>query len=340
MMKTIDAGIVHGSGYVGRELIRLLIQHPAVRLAHVSSRTHAGKSISDVYPEFRGVTELGLSEPRYDGLSELDALFVAGAHGDSVGIVDAILRAGYEGLLIDLSADFRLRDPSLYPEWYNFAHPAPDLLSQFAYGLPELNAPYPSDCRMVANPGCFATGITLALWPLAQGLDRLDAFVTAVTGASGSGVTPSVTTHFPDRDGNVRAYRVLRHRHLPEVLQALGKNALVSFAPVSGPFTRGIWGTAHIPAATLSGADMAALFESAYRAAPFVRLWPGRLPELRWAVGSPYCDIGWIEGGAGGAVIGFALDNLLKGAASQAVQNLNLLAGLAETTGLLPGSDD
>ena len=335
MSNTIDTGIIHGSGYVGRELIRLLLRHPSVRLSHVSSRTHAGKPIWEVHPELRGDTELSFSEPNYAAVSGMDALFVAGAHGDSVGIVDEVLSAGYQGLLVDLSADFRLRDSSLYPVWYDFTHPAPDRLGEFIYGLPEIHAPYPEGTRFVANPGCFATALTLALWPLARRLDRLDAFVTALTGASGSGVKPSATTHFPDREGNVRAYSVLRHRHLPEVLQELGEGVSVTFVPVSGPWTRGIWGTAHVPALLTPGVDVSDLFQEVYGGASFVRLWPGRLPELRWAAGTPYCDIGWIEGDEG-TVVGFALDNLLKGAASQAVQNLNLLAGLGETTGLLP----
>jgi N-acetyl-gamma-glutamyl-phosphate reductase len=209
------------------------------------------------------------------------------------------------------------------------------LLDAFVYGLPEVHAPYPAGTRWVANPGCFATGITLALWPPARHLSPLRASVTALTGASGSGTKAKATTHFPTRDGNVRAYKILAHQHLPEIRQTLGAHAEVAFVPVSGPWTHGIWGTAHVTLpAGVGEADVAAWFEAAYGEAACVRCWPGALPELRYAAGTPFCDVGWVVQGDH-LVVGFALDNLLKGAASQAVQNLNLLLGWPETAGLI-----
>jgi N-acetyl-gamma-glutamyl-phosphate reductase len=204
------------------------------------------------------------------------------------------------------------------------------------YGLPEIFAPYPSGAKYIANPGCFASALSLALWPVASNLKAVSASVTALTGASGSGSRPKETTHFPTRDGNVRAYKVLRHQHLPEVRQILGEQASVSFVPVSGPWTRGIWGTAQIELHD-GAAEVSSWFTSAYGGKPFIRLWEEELPEMRFSVQTPFCDIGWMVQNRH-LVIAFALDNLLKGAASQAIQNLNLLLGLPETTGLLPAS--
>ena len=242
--------------------------------------------------------------------------------------------------IVDLSADFRFRDTAVYEAWFGFRHPAPELLARFVYGLPEVFAPYPPGTRLIANPGCFATGLSLALYPAAQPLAPLQAAVTALTGASGSGTRPKPTTHFPTREGNVRAYKVLAHQHLPEVLQVLGPAAEVAFVPASGPWTRGIWGTAHLALPDgLDEEDVTGWFERAYAEADAVRLWPGQLPELRYAVGTPFCDLGWIVQG-NHLVVGFALDNLLKGAATQAVQNLNLALGLPAMAGLRPETTD
>ncbi len=326
--------LLHGAGYAGGELIRLLATHPHVSLDVVTSRTFAGQPVWAAHPALRGQTALVFSDGEDLPLDALDAVFIAAEHGQGARAVAGLLEAGYAGAIVDLSADFRFRDPDVYDRWFGFTHPAPERLSDFAYGLPEVHAPYAT--TYIANPGCFATGLTLALWPLARHLPRLEAAVTALTGASGSGTRPKATTHFPTRDGNVRAYKVLAHQHLPEVLQTLGPNAEVAFVPVSGPWTRGIWGTAHVALPDgFTEADVATWYEDAYAAAPAVRCWPGTLPELRYAVGTPFCDLGWTLRD-GHLVVGFALDNLLKGAASQAVQNMNLVLGLPETAGLLP----
>lgn len=330
--------ILHGAGYAGGELIRLLLAHPEATLAAVTSRTFAGQPVWAAHPSLRGQTDLAFTDPDTLDLSGLDAVLIAAEHGKGVEAVLGLLDKGFDGAMVDLSADFRFTDPGLYETWFGFTHPAPALLDAFVYGLPDVNAPYPSNTKWIANPGCFATGISLALWPLARHVSPLKASVTALTGASGSGTRPKATTHFPTRDGNVRAYKILAHQHLPEVQQTLGANAEVAFVPVSGPWTRGIWGTAHV---TLSDAldadDVAGWFDEAYGAAACTRCWPGHLPELRYAVGTPFCDVGWVLEGRH-LVVGFALDNLLKGAASQAVQNLNLLLGWPETAGLINAS--
>ncbi|MCS7083220.1 MAG: N-acetyl-gamma-glutamyl-phosphate reductase [Bacteroidetes bacterium] len=328
--------LLHGSGYAGRELIRLLLGHPRVQLVAVTSRHYAGSPLWAAHPELRGLSELRFVE-RLDLNGSPDAVFVAAEHGKGAETVRELLQRGYGGAIIDLSADFRLPRAELYPHWFGFTHPAPELVGRFQYGLPELG-PYPEDVRWIANPGCFATGILLALWPLDRAGVRGHAHVTALTGASGSGVRPSETTHFPTRQGNVRAYKVLAHQHLPEIEARLQGDWQLAFVPASGPWTRGIWGVIHLlPQRPLSASFVEACFQEAYLEGGCVRLWPGLLPELRWSVGTPYADIGWVLRD-GRLVIGFALDNLLKGAASQAVQNLNRLFTWPETLGLIPGS--
>lgn len=327
------AVVLHGAGFVGRELIRLLTLHPAVDLACVTSRSHAGEPIWKAHPSLRGYVDLTF-EPEFES-EDVDVVFVAAGHGHGARAVLDVLSTGYEGAIIDLSADFRLVDSKKYEDVYGAPHPAPELINRFVYGLPELFS-VGSDTPYVANPGCFATGMALALHPLTAYVTPFRAAVTALTGASGSGAMASATTHFPDRDGNLRAYRVLNHRHVPEVEQALGVDGGVSFTPVSGPWTHGIWGTASawLPDA-FSGDDVSSWYARAYSEAPFVRLYPNTLPELLPAVHSPFCDIGWVVRGRE-LVVGFALDNLLKGAASQAIQNMNQILGLDERAGLLP----
>lgn len=327
--------LLHGAGYAGRELTGLMLGHPEATLAAVTSRTFARQPVWAAHPTLRGQTDLVFTDPDALDLSGLDAVLIAAEHGKGAEAVLGLLDKGFDGAIVDLSADFRFADPALYETWFGYSHPAPELLDAFVYGLPEIHVPYPDGTKWIANPGCFATAISLALWPLASLSSSLQASVTALTGASGSGTRAKATTHFPTRDGNVRAYKILAHQHLPEIQQTLGPHAQVAFVPVSGPWTCGIWGTAHV---TLPGAisddDIAGWFEKAYGDAACVRLWPGQLPELRFAVGTPFCDVGWVIQDRL-LVVGFALDNLLKGAASQAIQNLNQLMGWPETAGLI-----
>lgn len=328
--------LLHGAGYVGGELIRLLLDHPDASLVTVTSRAFSGEPIWKAHPHLRGRTQLTFTDPAELDVGGLDAVLLAAEHGKGAHAVLALRSAGFDGFVVDLSADFRFRDASLYDEWFGFTHPAPQLIPSFVYGLPEVHAPYDPGTRFIANPGCFATALALGLWPVSQHLESYRAAVTALTGASGSGARPRETTHFPTREGNVRAYKVLRHQHLPEVQQVLGSGASVQFIPASGPWTRGIWGTAQVQLpGSVRPDDVERWFMEAYRDKPFVRIYPNELPELRYAVNSPFCDIGWMVS-EGSLVVAFALDNLLKGASSQAVQNLNLLMGWPETTGLIP----
>ncbi|PSQ97375.1 MAG: N-acetyl-gamma-glutamyl-phosphate reductase [Bacteroidetes bacterium SW_9_63_38] len=328
-------GILHGASYVGGEIIRILLGHPYAELAAVTSRTFAGESVAEPHPALRGQTDHTFIAPSEVPLDRLDALLVAAEHGQSMHLIPELLEAGFDGPIVDLSADFRFRDPDIYPEWFDVEHPAPDLLAEAAYGLPELTGG-PGDAHLIANPGCYATGITLALAPLADRDEPLSAHVTALTGASGSGAKPSAATHFPTREGNVRPYKVLAHQHGPEILQTIGDHVDLNFVPASGPWTQGIWGTAQVDWSASGGAEAVTdRFEAAYADAPLVRLSAGELPSLQPTVDTPFCDVGCQREGDT-VVVGFALDNLLKGAASQAVQNLNLALGVPETAGLLP----
>lgn len=330
-------GLLHGAGYVGGELIRLLNGHPDATLSVVTSRTYAGEPVGTAHPSLRGQVKDAFVTPDELEIDALDALLVAGEHGQSMHLVPELLDAGFEGPIVDLSADFRFREASIYPEWFDVEHPAPGLLDGAVYGLSEWSDAV-DGAQLVANPGCYATGVALALAPLAAQGVPITAHVTALTGASGSGAQPSSATHFPDRDGNVRPYKVLEHQHEPEIKQVLGEHVALDFVPASGPWTRGIWGTAHVDWAGDVSADVVSeWFHEAYADAPCVRCSPGTLPSLQPVVRTPFCDVGWTHQGST-LVVGFALDNLLKGAASQAIQNLNRTLGLPETAGLLPQS--
>ncbi len=332
---TARVGLLHGAGYVGGELIRLLTAHPRAVLHTVTSRTFAGQPVHVAHPSLQGQGDHSFVAPDEANVRPLDALLVAGEHGQSMRLIPELLENGFTGPIIDLSADFRFGDPDVYPEWFDVEHPAPSLLDDAEYGLPEWNDAI-SGASLVANPGCYATGITLALAPLARKEIPFTAHVTALTGASGSGATPSSATHFPDRDGNVRPYKVLGHQHGPEILQTLGDHVTLDFVPASGPWTRGIWGTAQIEwDSSISPNAVGAWYEEAYGDAPCVRCRSEGLPALQPTVRTPFCDLGWKTNGST-LVVGFALDNLLKGAASQALQNLNRTLGLPETAGLLP----
>jgi len=329
----VRVGILHGAGYTGREVIGCVLRHPGLELVAVTSSTFADKPLYVSHAALRGVTDLNfsahLNEP-------VDALFVTAGHGRSASAIGRARDVGFDGVIVDLSADFRYPDVAAYEKWIGAKHTRPDLLPEAVYSMPEITGDLPEGARLIANPGCFATGQALALWPLSQHLPDVPVAVTALTGASGSGASPMAGTHFPDRDGNVRAYKVMKHQHAAEISRLFTAGFDFSFVPVSGPWTRGIWGTAHVqvPEGTTAD-DVDGWYRNAYGGAPLVRLSPGELPELLPVVNTPFADIGWILSGRH-LVVGFAIDNLLKGAASQAVQNLNLALGLPSETGLLP----
>jgi N-acetyl-gamma-glutamyl-phosphate reductase len=335
--KTSNWAIIGAAGYTAGELFRLLLQHPHARVTRAVSSSSAGKRVGDVHPNLRGLCDLVLAAELADP-SGLDGVFLCLPHGESMGRIPALLAAHPELRIIDLSADFRLQDASLYPLWYGREHVAPELLESFVYGLPELHRDALRGAARVANPGCFATAITLALLPLARAGHVSEAAVTAVTGSSGSGARPSQRTHHPTRAATMRAYRVLGHQHTPEILQALGDGtASLPFVPMSGPFVRGIYATCQLPLpAGLDRDGVLELYRGFYADAPFVRLLDAP-PELQVVTGSNFCDLHVVA--ARDRVVALtAIDNLVKGAAGQAVQNLNLAMGWDEDAGLrLPG---
>ena len=330
--RTSSWAIVGAAGYTAAELFRLLLNHPHARVTRAVSRSSAGRRVSDVHPHLRGLCDLELSSTLGD-LADLDGVFFCVPHGQAVERVAELLAKRPDIAVIDLSADFRLRDRSLYPKWYGRRHEAPELLETFVYGLPELNREALSGARRIANPGCFATAITLALAPFARVGLTGQASVTAVTGSSGSGARHSPRTHHPTRAATMRAYRVLGHQHTPEILQVLGGKLELAFVPISGPFVRGIYATCQVELPdTWESAHVPELFDELYADAPFVRVLDAP-PDLQVVTGSNFCDLHLVMAEGRIAVIS-AIDNLLKGAAGQAVQNMNLAMGWSEDAGL------
>ena len=344
------AAVVGGTGYGGAELIRLLLGHPDVRLARVTSIDHVGEPLEAVHLNLPK-TGLSFEElPAPEAARGMDVLFLALPHKVSAA-VGAALEAS-DAKVIDLSGDFRLRDAQVYAKYYGQAHPHPELLDgRWVYGLPELNREAIRSARRVASPGCFATTIGLGLLPLARaGLLRGRVQTVAATGSSGSGAYASDGTHHPTRANNLKPYKVLNHQHRPEIEQTLRDAAVrgghdphltLEFVPVSAPLPRGILAMSFVtvPEAT-TAEQIGALFAEAYGDAPFVRVLPkgGRQAEVVAVKGSMYVDLSWTLGGAfDGArqlVVTTAADNLVKGGAGQAVQSMNLMLGLAEGRGI------
>jgi N-acetyl-gamma-glutamyl-phosphate/LysW-gamma-L-alpha-aminoadipyl-6-phosphate reductase len=336
-VKKLKVGIEGAAGFTGGELIRLLLGHSKVEIAQVKSSTYPGRPVFMAHPNLRGRTELTFVQKLdYD---KLDALFIAGGHGDSMRDVPAILNmTGKKLRVIDLSADFRLRDAALYPKWYTRTHKAPELLKDFAYGLVELNRKQIAKSRHIANPGCFATATALALGPLAKAGVGGVVSVTAITGSSGSGANPSLITHHPIRHANLKAYKPFTHQHVPEIEQVLadlaGKRALtLSLVPLSGPFARGIYAVCQVDAPKgWSEEKVLGLYKDAYEGSRFVRL-VEEPPTLGAVVGSNHCDL-FVTVQQGRICIISAIDNLVKGASGQAIQNLNVMMGWDEGEGL------
>jgi N-acetyl-gamma-glutamyl-phosphate reductase len=336
-VKKIKVGIEGGTGFAGGELIRLLLNHPRVELSAVTSRSFPGQPVFLAHPNLRGRTDLHFTlKLDYE---KLDVVFMAGGHGDAMAVVPAILEGpGKKLRLVDLSGDFRLGDPDLYPKWYARKHTSPKWLKKFAYGLTELNRAEIKKARWIANPGCFATAAALALGPLAKAGLTGNVSVTAVTGSSGSGASPSLITHHPTRHANMKAYKPMRHQHIPEVEQMLenlagSKKLKMSLVPVSGPFARGIYAVCQAALPKGWTADTVhELYRKTYAGSAFVRL-VEEPPSLNAVNGSNHCDIYATATDDRICVIS-AIDNLVKGASGQAIQNLNVMMGWPETEGL------
>lgn len=336
MAERVRVAVLGATGYTGVELLRLLARHPAVRLTHLSSEQYRGKRADEVYPFLTGVVDATLAVPDPAAVAEAaDVVFAGLPHGASAGLVADCVRRGLR--VLDLSADFRLRDVAVYRKWYG-EHPAAELLRDAVYGLPELYRDRLRGAKLVAVPGCYPTGALLGLVPLARaGLVREPVFIDAKSGTTGAGRSAKTEQLFAEVNENFRPYGLDGHRHAPEIeqeLAAVGAGAGAVFVPHLLPVSRGILSTMYVRAA--DGAGLGDLYRRAYADEPFVVLrGEGPPPELREVRGTNRCAIGWRwfpERSV--AVIVTALDNLGKGAAGQAVQCLNVMLGLPETTAL------
>jgi N-acetyl-gamma-glutamyl-phosphate reductase len=337
----IRAAILGGTGYGGMELLRYLAGHPNVRVTAITSRTQTGP-LAGVHGHLRGLVDLDFTLDTPETTARLarenDVLFLAKPHGVAAKEAPEALDASGDVRVVDLSGDFRLETASLYEEHYGFAHPNPARLAAAAYGLPEIGQRERiRGARLVANPGCHAAATLLAVWPLAtRGMIDGRVGIASVTGSSGSGAEPKKGTHHPERFGNFKAYKPLMHQHLPEIVRMLGGNVHLDFVPHSAPFARGIHVTAFVPVGKASAADVAKAFDEAYGDEPFVRLLR-EPPEVRFVAGTNFADVN-VAHAPGVACVTVAIDNLGKGMAGTAVQNMNLLFGLEERAGLaLPG---
>lgn len=344
----VRVGVLAASGYIGGELLRLLIQHPKAEVTLATSRKYAGEYVFRVHPNLRGMTELKFSPLDASKLADSsDVIFAALPHGESVKIVPQLADAGLK--VIDLSADFRLSDRGQYPAWYGYDHPRPDLLEKFVFAVPEINRDEVSGARLVSSPGCMAITAILALAPLLKekslGIDTDHVVVDAKIGSSGAGGKPSLSTHFSERFNVVRPYKPAGHRHSAEIEQVLaamaGVEVKVSMSAHAVNMVRGILSTAHLfTKAAVKPIDIWKAYRSMYSDSYFVRLvrdkqGPFRLPDPKLVIGSNFCDIGFeIEERTGRIVTLSATDNLIKGAAGNAIQAMNLMLGFDEKTGL------
>jgi N-acetyl-gamma-glutamyl-phosphate reductase len=334
----ISVGIVGGTGYTGVELLRILCAHPDVRLAAITSRGEAGTPVARLFPSLRGRVDLDFTDPASTDLTACDCVFFATPNGVAMGQAAALVEAGVK--VVDLSADFRLKDIAEWESWYKMKHAAPALVAEAVYGLPELNRDRVRAARLVANPGCYATAVQLALLPLVESdfVDCDHLVADGKSGVSGAGRKAEVDILFSEAADNFKAYALGGHRHHPEIVQSLaqasGKRPGLTFVPHLVPMIRGILATVYAPIRRET--DFQQLFERRYAGEAFVDvLPPGSQPETRWVRGTNLCRIAVHRPLGGDTLVVLAVeDNLVKGAAGQAVQNMNIVFGLPETRGL------
>lgn len=335
----INIGIVGGTGYTGAELLRILATHPEAQVTRITSRAEAGRQVSDLYGNLRGHLDLAFSEPDAASLANCDVVFFATPNGTAMKMVPELLDGGTR--VIDLAADFRLKDPALWEQWYGMPHACEDLLAEAVYGLPELNREQVRNARLVANPGCYPTASALGFLPLVeQGLvDTGNLIADCKSGVSGGGRGANTAMLMGEVGESFKAYGVAGHRHLPEIRQTLSgvseKPVGLTFVPHLAPMIRGIETTLYARL-TADAGDLQALYEARYADEPFVDVMPaGSHPETRSVRGVNHCRIAIHRPQGGETVVVLAvIDNLTKGAAGQAVQNMNLMMGLDERCGL------
>ena len=336
-MAEIKVGIINVTGYAGVELARLLYKHPKVKLNSITGRSAAGQKLADVFPHLADIDMTIAAE-----LGKVDFAFSAMPHKASAEVIIPLVKNGTR--VVDISADFRLKNADEYPRWYDFAHPAPEMLQKAVYGLPELHRAEIAKTSLVANPGCYPSGAILALAPaIEEGLIEPDIIIDSKSGISGSGRTLNLSVHYTEAVDNVRAYSLHGHRHLPEIVQELetlnpGDSISATFLPHLVPTARGILSScyARLKKDKLShGAkELMKLYRAYYKGEPFVRV-VDKPPETKQTWGSNSCLIHpTIDSRSGRLIVISCLDNLVKGAAGQAIQNMNIMLGFPETDGL------
>lgn len=334
----IKVAIVGGTGYTGVELLRLLISHPDVEIRLITSRSETGMPVADMFPNLRGHLDLQFSEPDEAALAECDVVFFATPHTVAMSSVPALLDHGVR--VIDLSADFRLKDTELWAQWYNTPHTCPEYAAQAVYGLPELNRDAIRDAQLVAVAGCYPTAVQLGFYPLLKAglIDPLQLIADAKSGTSGAGRKAALGTLLTEAAENMKAYGVPGHRHLPEIQQTLtqmaGGKIGLTFVPHLTPMIRGIHATLY--GRLQADIDLQTLFEQHYADEPFVDVMPaGAHPETRSVRGANVCRLAVHQPqGQNTVVVLSVIDNLVKGASGQAIQCMNIMFGLAETQGL------
>lgn len=336
----IDVGIIGATGYTGAELLRLLARHPQVRVRIVTSRKEAGRPVAELFPALRGVCDRLFTEPDVEGLGACQAVFFATPHGTAMEMAPALLERGVK--VIDLSADFRLRDRDLFRRWYGIEHTAPAVLEEAAYGLVEIERATIRSARLVACPGCYPTAVQLALVPLleAGAIEPEGLIADCKSGVSGAGREAKIGSLFCEAGDSFKAYGASGHRHAPEIEQGLRRaagqaSASLTFVPHLTPMIRGLHATIYARLRQPE-TDVQAVLETRYRGEPFVDVMPqGSHPETRSVRGANTCRIAWHLAPDGRTLILLSvIDNLVKGASGQAVQCLNLMFGLPESSGL------
>ncbi len=335
----VKVGIVGGTGYTGVELLRLLAGHPQVEIQAITSRSEKGMPVADMFPNLRGHLDIAFSEPDMAVLKQCDVVFFATPNGIAMTMARELVEAGVR--VIDLAADFRIKDVAEWSKWYGMEHACPELVAEAVYGLPEINREAVKNARLIANPGCYPTAVQLGLLPLIEnGLVETDQLVAdAKSGVSGAGRGAAVPTLQAESSENFKAYGVAGHRHLPEIRQglAMANNGEVglTFVPHLVPMIRGIHATCYARLKDKS-VDLQALYEQRYAGEYFVDVMPaGSFPETRTVKGANHCRIAvYVPQEGETVVILSVIDNLVKGAAGQAVQNMNIMCGLEETAGL------
>ncbi|HEY5995230.1 MAG TPA: N-acetyl-gamma-glutamyl-phosphate reductase [Gallionellaceae bacterium] len=334
----IKVGIVGGTGYTGVELLRLLARHPQVELAAITSRADAGTPVSQMFPSLRGHVDLSFTHPDQAHLDQCDVVFFATPHGIAMEQAQALLDAGVK--IIDLAADFRIKDVAEWEKWYGMSHTSPTLVAEAVYGLPEVNREQIRHARLVANPGCYPTAVQLGFLPLLEAglVDDAHLIADAKSGVSGAGRKAEMGSLFSEAGDNFKAYGVKGHRHLPEIKQGLalaaGHAVGLTFVPHLTPMIRGIHATLY--ARLKRDADLQALYEQRYSGEVFVDVMPaGSMPDTRSVRGANTCRIALHRPQGGDTIVVLSvIDNLVKGAAGQAVQNMNLMFDLPESTAL------